>query len=116
MPFRRFAVVILLAVRLMWNLVNPPPPAAPTKLGVWLDRLGHATHFLLYALLIAAPIAGIVLQFARGGALPSARKNRHRRYARAFRFSETIWQAASATRRRTSSARCHPPWPSPARR
>lgn len=64
------AVVILLAVRLMWNLVNPPPPAAPTKLGVWLDRLGHATHFLLYALLIAAPIAGIVLQFARGGALP----------------------------------------------
>jgi cytochrome b561 len=64
------AVVILLVVRLAWNLVNPPPPAEPTSLGIWSVRLGQATHYLLYGLLIAVPVAGIVLQFARGDALP----------------------------------------------
>ena len=35
-------------------------------LGEWLDRAGRLAHYALYALLIAAPVAGIVLQFARG--------------------------------------------------
>lgn len=64
------AVVILLVVRLAWNLVNPPPSAGPATLSIWLVRLGRAAHYLLYALLIAVPVAGIVLQFARGDALP----------------------------------------------
>ena len=64
------AVIILLVVRLAWNLFNPPPPAGPTTLGIWLVRLGQAAHYLLYALLIAVPVAGIVLQFARGVAIP----------------------------------------------
>lgn len=64
------AVIILLVVRLAWNLFNPPPSAAPTTLGIWLVRLGQAAHYLLYALLIAVPVAGIVLQFARGESIP----------------------------------------------
>ena len=64
------AVMALLVVRLAWNLANPPPDAEPTELGVWADRLGRTAHYLLYGLLIAVPIAGIVLQFARGDALP----------------------------------------------
>jgi cytochrome b561 len=64
------AVVILLVVRLTLNLVNPPPPAGPATLGIWTVRLGQATHYVLYAFLIAVPVAGIVLQFARGDALP----------------------------------------------
>lgn len=64
------AVVILLVVRLALNLVNPPPSAEPATLGIWMVRLGQATHYLLYGLLIAVPVAGIVLQFARGDALP----------------------------------------------
>lgn len=64
------AVVILLVVRLAWNLASPPPSAGPASLGIWMVRLGQATHFLLYALLIAVPVAGIVSQFARGNALP----------------------------------------------
>ncbi len=64
------AVVILLVVRLALNLVNPPPSAGPARLGIWMVRLGQVTHYVLYALLIAVPVAGIVLQFARGDALP----------------------------------------------
>ena len=64
------AVMALLVVRLAWNLSNPPPGAEPTGLGDWADRLGRMVHYLLYRLLIAVPIAGIMLQFARGDALP----------------------------------------------
>jgi cytochrome b561 len=64
------AVVILLVVRLALNLVDPPSSAGPATLGIWMVRLGQATHYLLYGLLIAVPVAGIVLQFARGDALP----------------------------------------------
>lgn len=64
------AVAVLLVVRLALNLVNPPPSAGPATPGIWMSRLGQATHYLLYGLLIAVPVAGIVLQFARGEALP----------------------------------------------
>ena len=64
------AVISLLVVRLVWNLFNPPPSAGPTTLGPWSVRLSKAAHYLFYALLIAVPVAGIVLQFARGDAIP----------------------------------------------
>jgi cytochrome b561 len=35
-----------------------------------LDRAARVAHYALYALLVAVPIAGIVVQFARGDALP----------------------------------------------
>jgi cytochrome b561 len=64
------AILALLVVRLLWRLADPPPPSEATVLDVWLDRAGRLAHYALYALLIAAPVAGIVLQFARGDALP----------------------------------------------
>ena len=64
------AILAVLVARLLWRLADPPPPPEPTVLGVWLDRAGKVAHYALYALLIAAPVAGIVLQFARGDALP----------------------------------------------
>lgn len=64
------AVIGILVLRLLWRLADPPPPIENTVLGEWLDRAGRLTHYVLYALLIAAPISGIVLQFARGDALP----------------------------------------------
>jgi cytochrome b561 len=63
-------VMVLLVVRLAWNLSNRPPDAESTGLGIWVDRLGRTAHYLLYGLLIAVPVAGIVVQFARGDALP----------------------------------------------
>lgn len=64
------AVLILLVVRLTWNVFNPPPSARTTTLGIWSVRLRQAAHYLLYALLIAVPVAGIVLQFAHGESIP----------------------------------------------
>ena len=62
-------ILLALALRLLWRLVDPPPPAEPTMLGKWLDRAGMLAHYALYAMLLAALTAGIALQFARGNAL-----------------------------------------------
>lgn len=64
------AIVIVLAVRLLWRAFDPSPAAEATALGAWLDRAAHFAHYALYALLISAVISGLVLQFARGNALP----------------------------------------------
>jgi cytochrome b561 len=64
------AVIGILVLRLFWRFADPPPPIEHTILGAWLDRAGRLAHYLLYALLVAVPISGIVLQFARGDALP----------------------------------------------
>ena len=64
------AILAMLIARLAWRVGDPPPQAETTFLGVWADRAGRLAHVTLYALLVAVPIAGIVLQFARGNALP----------------------------------------------
>ncbi len=63
-------IVGVLLVRLVWRAFDPPPPADPSALGAWLDRAAHFAHYALYGLLIGALVSGIVLQFARGNALP----------------------------------------------
>ncbi|AMN38512.1 cytochrome b [Rhodoplanes sp. Z2-YC6860] len=64
------AVIGILVLRLLWRLADPPPPIEHTILGVWLDRAGRLIHYILYGLLVAVPISGILLQFARGDTLP----------------------------------------------
>ena len=64
------AVIGLLVVRLGWRIGNPPPAPLETVLGAWSGQLATATHWLLYALMIAVPIAGITVEFARGQPLP----------------------------------------------
>ena len=39
-------------------------------MGKWLDPAARIAHYGLYVLLVAVPVVGIVLQFARGDALP----------------------------------------------
>jgi cytochrome b561 len=63
-------IVVLLLARLVWRTANPPPPPEPTRFG-WLQQAVAAlTHYLLYALLVAVPLLGIVVQLKRGNALP----------------------------------------------
>jgi cytochrome b561 len=63
-------VLILLVFRLVWRLLDRPPLPETTPFGSWLEFLGKLTHVALYVLLAATPIVGIILQFARGDALP----------------------------------------------
>jgi cytochrome b561 len=64
-------VILLIVLRLAWRALDPPPPAiVARRFEPWLGYAASAGHLLLYALLIAAPILGIVVQLARGQALP----------------------------------------------
>lgn len=64
------AIMAMLVARVAWRVGDAPPQADATALGVWGDRAGRLAHIALYALLIAVPVSGIVVQFARGNALP----------------------------------------------
>jgi len=64
------AVIGLLVIRLGWRLGHAPPAPLETALGAWSGHLATATHWLLYALMIAVPVAGITLEFARGQPVP----------------------------------------------
>ena len=50
-------VLALLALRLAWRLGNRAP-ALPAGMAAWERRGAHASHFLLYALMIALPVTG----------------------------------------------------------
>jgi len=49
---------ILIAMRLVWRLRNPPQPAG-TGSG-WQPKVARATHWLLYSLLVIMPVAGFL--------------------------------------------------------
>ena len=63
-------VLTLLLVRLGWRMASPPPPPLATPFDPWLGIAALSVHVLIYALLLMVPVAGIVLQFARGQSLP----------------------------------------------
>jgi cytochrome b561 len=63
-------VIVFLIARLAWRMVNPPPPPEETRFG-WLQQAAAAlTHYVLYALLVAVPVMGIIVQLKRGNPLP----------------------------------------------
>jgi len=64
------AIFALLVARLIWRFVDPPPPAEKTALGTIGELGAKVVHFAIYALLLAIPTMGILVQFARGHALP----------------------------------------------
>jgi cytochrome b561 len=64
------AIIALVALRIAWRLIDPPPPLEPTRFGHWVEIVARLGHLALYGLLIALPVVGVLLQFARGDALP----------------------------------------------
>lgn len=54
-----FGVVIfaLVATRLIWRLMNPPPPPV-ARHAPWERTLAKVTHYAMYTLLLVMPLAG----------------------------------------------------------
>jgi cytochrome b561 len=52
-------VWVLLVLRFLWRLRNPPPPL-PRELGAMTTRLSTLVHLTLYALIFIIPIIGVV--------------------------------------------------------
>src|SRR5262245_3475018 len=50
-------VLVLVAVRLLNRLLNPPPPL-PSGMPGWQRFAAHGSHVLLYALMFAVPLVG----------------------------------------------------------
>ena len=63
-------VVVLLVLRLVWRIANPPPPPEATPFGRLVEAAAKLSHFALYALLVAVPFFGILVQLKRGHPLP----------------------------------------------
>ena len=51
------AILVLVAIRLVNRLVNPPPPL-PDWMPPWQRFVAHASHWVLYALMFALPLVG----------------------------------------------------------
>lgn len=63
-------IFLLMTMRLSWRFIDPPPTPEQTALG-WVAEIGaQSAHYALYALLVAIPIFGMLVQFTRGDALP----------------------------------------------
>lgn len=57
-------VLGLVAIRLVWRLTHRPPPDEPMP--GWQRLAAHATHWLLYGLMIATPLIGWMYSSAQG--------------------------------------------------
>ena len=51
------AILVLVAIRLINRLINPPPPL-PDWMPAWQRFVAHASHWVLYALMFALPLVG----------------------------------------------------------
>ncbi len=58
-------VFVLVALRLAWRAGHPAPPL-PATMPEWQRLAAHASHFALYALMIAIPLVGWLQSSAAG--------------------------------------------------
>jgi len=57
-------ILAIAALRLLWRLTHRPPPDLPAP--HWQLRAAHVTHWALYALFFAVPLAGWAYSSASG--------------------------------------------------
>lgn len=68
-------VIVLTVMRLLYRTADSSPSAANTEFGNgslagWMGLGAKLAHLGLYLLLVAVPLVGIAVQFARGNPLP----------------------------------------------
>src|SRR5260370_10617605 len=56
-------ILALVALRLLWRLANPTP-ALPSGMAAWERAAARSSHLLLYALMIALPVTGWMVNSA----------------------------------------------------
>jgi len=59
-------VLALVLLRLAWRLAAPAAPALPPHMPAWERIAAHASHVLLYGLMLALPLSGWVIQSTSG--------------------------------------------------
>ena len=58
-------VLLVLVVRVGWR-IGHPPPALPAAIGRWQRRVANGVHLVLYGLLLAVPLSGLLYSQAAG--------------------------------------------------
>lgn len=58
-------VILLVAVRLVWRFISPPP-GLPEGTSPLMTLAAKAGHLALYALMIAVPVIGVLMSQAKG--------------------------------------------------
>lgn len=58
-------ILVLVIVRVLYRAANPPPPL-PAFVPHWQAEVAHATHVLMYALLVVMAVSGYVRVVAGG--------------------------------------------------
>lgn len=53
-------IMALITLRIFWRITHRPPPLLTTY-KEWEKKLAHGTHHLLYLLMIALPVSGIIM-------------------------------------------------------
>src|SRR5260370_2098188 len=56
-------ILALVGLRILWRLANPTPEL-PAGMAAWERAAAHLGHFLLYALMIALPVTGSLINSA----------------------------------------------------
>ena len=59
------SLLAIIVIRLAWRLANTPP-ALPESMGRGAQRVAHAGHWFLYALMLLIPLSGWVMSSAQG--------------------------------------------------
>jgi cytochrome b561 len=58
-------VLGLVALRLLWRFTHPAP-MLPKAMPQWQKAVAHASHYLLYILMVAMPLSGWIMSDAAG--------------------------------------------------
>jgi cytochrome b561 len=56
-------ILALVGLRILWRLANPTPEL-PAGMAAWERAAAHLSHWLLYALMIALPVTGWIVNSA----------------------------------------------------
>jgi cytochrome b561 len=64
------SILALSVLRLVWRLVNKVPPL-PAQMPTWERYAAHASHFLLYVLMIGIPLSGWAMVSASPLGIPT---------------------------------------------